>query len=428
MPAQERVIPNLACIEKHLSGYVPLLRKQHYSHFKTCITGIIEGAGSMAELSRKSGTPERTLQYFFNDGFFNDQVLISQSVKAMNHYTATRSTREALLVLDFTSTFKTGQKFEWGDWLWNEDTDEPDGWGHEQLLALEVHPIKRSRKCLGFRRYYHQQVLVGTEHWRDDFEKKPVCTNRLISQVKPLTQAQEVIVDGEFINPTLVNHCRRLRLDWTGRIRKSLLATYGQDTQPLQQLAQGLITSGKYQFQDVRYRNQHLQAFVLTVKLPSLKGLRVQVAVCKNSQGRLAFIATSIPNRSAVEICRIYGLRWEIEVFIRDTKQNLSLGSYRTRGVAANTRRQALSLVAANLLELVRKTKLEKLTHHSGFTWFKTAVRRLYSTTRMTLGVTRAIIKDLRTGGQDLITALKKLSHLNKAKYYLRHGVNFAGL
>lgn len=427
MPA--RIIPNISgSVEKHLMGYSKLLTKPRYKHFKDSIVGIAEGASSLAGLSRCSGTSERTFWHFFNESFFDDTVLLQKSASAMNNHTETRSTGSALLILDYTSVFKTGKGFEWSDWLWNEETDESDQIGHEQVIALEYDPGKDYRKCLGYRRFYHDEALYQTEYWRGDFEKKPVVASRLLKETKPLTKAQEVLVDGEFVNCFLVNRLNQLSFAWTGRIKKSLIVTDGGEAMALGQLAAKLVKEKAVTWKKARYRNQRIKTFEITVTVSSMADRKVKIAVCKNKKGQLAFIGTSLLNREASEIVKVYGYRWEIEVFFKDMKQNLSFGDYRMRKVGANTRWQIFTLITANLLELIRKTKLERMVVSPNYHWFKKVVKKMYSVTRITLGITIKILKDLRSGGRELIASLKSILHLNKAKFYLYNGVNLARL
>jgi len=422
MPA--RILPNIANLEKYIMGYRNLVTKPQYNHLKKVIPAIAEGVSCFASLARRTGTPERTWWHLFHESFFDENKLLAQSAKVMDNHTPTRSTSSSFVILDFTSTFKTGEHFEWSDWLWNEDTDLPDKKGHEQVLALEYNPDKDYRKCLGIRRFYHEDALLKTEYWRDDFEKKPICASRLLTQVKPLTKAKEVLVDGEFINATLVRRFEQKEFSWTGRIKKSLKATYQGRTAQLQELLSMLKKD--HRWENVSYLNEGIQAFAVKVKISSLKNRTVQVAVCKNKSGNIAFIGTSNLSRTVKDICKIYGYRWEIEVFFKDIKGNLSFGDYRMRSVAANYRWQVFTLITANLLELVRKTKVERMM--GVYVWFAQAVNKLYSTVRITLGMTIDVICDLRNGGKELILALKSILALNRAKYYLYNGVNLARL
>lgn len=427
MPAH--IIPNISgSVEKHLMGYSNLLTKPQYKHFKKSIVGIAEGASSLADLSRQSGTSERTLWHFFNESFFDDTSLLKKSASVMNNHTETRSKGSSFLILDYTSVFKTGKGFEWSDWLWNEETDEADKVGHEQAIALEYDPEKDYRKCLGYRRFYHDEVLYQTEYWRDDFEKKPVVASRLLKETKPLTKTQEVLVDGEFINCFLVNRFEQLSFVWTGRMRKSLIVTHDGKTMALEQLAAKLIKEKAVAWKKAQYRNQKIMTFGITVSISSLADRKVRIAVCKNKKGQLAFIGTSLLNRESSDIIKVYSYRWEIEVFFKDMKQNLSFGDYRMRRVGANSRWQIFTLITANLIELVRKTKLEKMAISPNYSWFKEVVKKMYSATRITLGITIKILKDLRSGGRELIASLKSILHLNKAKFYLYNGVNLARL
>lgn len=427
MPAH--IIPNIAkSLENHLRGYASMLTKPQYHHFKEAIIGIAEGASSLAGLSRSSGTPERTWWHFFHESLFDDDALLTQSARVMNNHTVTRSTKESFIILDFTSVFKTGECFEWADWIWNEETDTADGIGHEQVIALEYDKAKDYRKCLGMRRYYHDDKLYETEYARDDFEKKPLTVSRLLSLVCDTTKAAEVLIDGEFVHAFLVNHFERLGFAWTGRIKKSLLVTYEGRRWHLEALVNHLLKERVVSWRKACYRNQKISTFSISVTIDSLANRTVTIAVCKNKKGMLAFIGTSILDRKAEEIITIYSYRWEIEVFFKDMKGNLSFGDYRMRGVGANTRWQMFTLIVANILELIRKTKIEKMVNTPTLPWFQKAVYRLYATIEVTLGVVIRILRDLRHGGKDLITCLKRNMELNRAKYYLYKGVNLARL
>lgn len=427
------ILPNIArSLEKHLMGYSRLLSKPHYNHFKQAVIGICEGSSSMADLGRSFGVPERTWWHFFNESSFDDMSLLIQSAKVMGNYpqtrTGTNSGEKSFLILDFTSTFKVGEKFEWSDWLWNEDTDTPDKIGHEQLIALEYSPSKDFRRCLGFRRFYHDDKLYETEYWRDDFEKKPTVVSKLLASVKTLTNAKEVLVDGEFIHQELVNKFESLGFSWTGRIKKSILVTYQGKTKSMEELALELISNKFINLTEVAYRNQQIQSAEITVVIPSLDNREVTVAICQNKQGKLAFLGTSVLERKVDEIVKVYGYRWEIEVFFKDIKQNLSFGDYRMRSVGANTRWQIFTLIAANLLELIRKTKLEEVLELPKLNWLKLAVEKMYSVAELTLGVTVNLIRDLRNGGKEMLCSLRRCLELNKAKYYLYKEVNLARL
>lgn len=423
------ILPNIArSLEKHLMGYSKLLSKPHYKHFKQAVIGICEGSSSMADLGRSFGVPERTWWHFFNESCFDDMKLLTQSARVMGNYAQTRSTEGSFLILDFTSTFKTGKCFEWSDWLWDEDTDIPDKIGHEQLIALEYSPVKDFRRCLGFRRFYHDDKLFETEYWRDDFEKKGVAVSKLLFQVKPLTLASEVLVDGEFIHEDLVKKFESAGFKWTGRIKKSILVTFKGKTQSMESLAQELIKSKQIDLMKAKYRNQEVIVAETTVTVPSLDDRCVKVAICQNRQGKLAFLGTNILTRKPCEIVKIYGFRWEIEVFFKDIKQNLSFGDYRMRKVGANTRWQIFTLIAANLLELIRKTKLEKIIELPKLNWLKVAVEKMYSVVDLTLGVTVNLIRGLRLGGKEMLCSLRRCLELNKAKYYLYKEVNLARL
>jgi hypothetical protein len=330
--------------------------------------------------------------------------------------------------------FKSGKGFEWSDWLWDEETDTTDKRGHEQVIALEYAPGKDYRKCLGMRRFYHTDTLFETEYARDDFEKKLVTASRVVKTIQAETEADEVLVDGEFLNGSfLINRFEQYGFAWTGRIKKSILAAYTfpdgkRETLSIKDLVEKLLKEGHVRWKTYRYRRQKIKAFAITVTIPSLSGRMVRIAVCKNKQGSIAVLGTSMLERDAGEIVRVYGYRWEIEVFFKDIKGNLSFGDYRMRSVGANSRWQIFTLIAANMIELVRKTHVEKIVQNKKIPWFQKALTTMYQTGKITMGMCVRLLQDIRSGGQEFITALKRCCSLHHAKYYLYKRINLARL
>ncbi len=424
MPSSAQILPNISRVEKHLEIYCQYLTKPRYQHFKNILLSFISGkGGSVLEMARYLGTQSYRLYYFFNDMDFDDKKLLAKSVSQLNNKTCLRSTQESFLIFDFTSTAKTGRHFEWADWLWNEETNETDAFGHETLVALEYDPKKNYRKALGLRRFYHEDKLFETEYTKDDFEKKPTVVNHLLKEIQPLTRAKEVLVDGEFISGFLVDKFENQGYDWTGRIKKTILAAYKREQEmSLEDLTNKLIQEKEIIFEEVIYRSQKIMAVDIEVKVPSLGNRKIRVAVCKNDKGKFAFIASSVIGRSVHEIVKVYGFRWEIEVFFKDIKQNLHFSDYLLRSTGANIRWQYLVLIAANIIELMKKILISK--YIPKFSWFKKTVKHLFQKTKLTIGLIVRLISDLKNGGREFIAALKCLGELHHAKFYLYRRIN----
>jgi len=424
MPSSAQILQNISRVEKHLEIYCKYLTKPQYQHFKNILLGFLSGRGkSVLEMSRFLGSQSYRLYYFFNDMNCNDKLLLQKSVQQLNNKTCLRSTQESFLILDFTSTAKTGRHFEWADWLWNEETNETDIFGHETLIALEYDPAKNYRKALGLRRFYHEEKLFGSEYTKDDFEKKPSVVNNLLKEVRPLTRAAEVLVDGEFISCFLVDKFEKNKLNWTGRIKKTILAVYKREKEMnLEDLTNKLIQEREIVFEEETYRNQKIMAVEIEVKIPSLNNRKVKIAVCKNEKGKFAFIASNVVSRSAKEIVKVYGFRWEIEVFFKDIKQNLHFSDYLLRSTGANVRWQYMVLIAANIIELMKKILVAK--YIPKFPWFKKTIKHLFQKTKLTIGLIVRLIFDLKNGGREFIAALKCIGELQHAKNYLYGRIN----
>ena len=335
---------------------------------------LVGDAKSCLNISRETGTRYSKLMYFFNECFFNDGALLNQSVGQLNNHTKTRTDNSCYLLMDGTQTVKNGSLFEWSDSIWNgEDKDEViASRGYDNLVILEYSPKKDFRKALGMRRFYHNGKLFETEYYGEDFEKKLVTASHLLKEILPNTKAGNIVVDGEFVNGFLAEQFDKAHLKFTGRFKKSLLVTYtGKNGKlykkiSLEKLMEEMIREGDVNWEKAKYRNQIIDAFTLNLKVESLQNREIKIVACRNKDGKIAFIGTNDLSKNAKSIVRIYGYRWEIEVFFKDVKQNLGFSNFKLRSVGANTRWQYLCLLSANILELIKHEDIGTIKEKAG--------------------------------------------------------------
>ncbi len=415
MPSTALMLSKLSNPVKHLSGFSGFFTVPSFGVFKSVVHAFLVGdAKSCLNISRETGTRYSKLMYFFNDCFFNDSALLNQSVGQLNNHTKTRTDGSCYLLMDGTQTIKNGSLFEWSDSIWNgEDEDEIiTSRGYDNLVILEYSPKKDFRKALGMRRFYHNDRLFETEYYREDFEKKPVTASHLLKEILPITKAGNIVVDGEFVNGFLVEQFEKAHLKFTGRFKKSLLVTYTDKSGKLykkvslEKLMEKLACEGVGSWEKARYRNQMVDVFTLNLKVESLQNRIIRIVACRNKDGKVAFIGTNDLSKTAKSIVRVYGYRWEIEVFFKDVKQNLGFGNFKLRSVGANTRWQYLCLLSANILELI---KHEDIGTIKGKVGLAPILKCLFKTSRMSLGILVKVLKDAVNGFRLAFNALNSI-------------------
>ncbi len=399
----------------HLSGFSGFFTVPSFSVFKSVIHAFLVGdAVYCLNISRETGTKYSKLMYFFNGCFFDDNALLKQSVKQLNSHTKTRTDRNCYLLMDGTQTIKNGSLFEWSDSMWNgeEEGEILTSRGYDNLVVLEYNPKKNFRKALGMRRFYHDDKMFETEYYREDFEKKPVTASHPLKDVLSDTKAGNIAVDGEFVNGFLVEQFENAHLKFTGRFKKSLLVTYTSkkgklyEKMSLENLMGELIKDGVVSWEKAKYRNQTIDVFTISVAVESLQNRVIKIVACKNRDGKVAFIGTNDLTKTAKGIVKVYGYRWEIEVFFKDVKQNLGFGNFKLRSVGANTRWQYLCLVSANILELIRHEDIG--TKKQGVALLP-ILKCLFKTSRITLGILVKILKDGLNGFRLAFSALNSI-------------------
>lgn len=415
MPSTALMLSKLSNPVKHLSGFSGFFTVPSFGVFKSVVHAFLVGdAKSCLNISRETGTRYSKLMYFFNECFFNDGALLNQSVGQLNNHTKTRTDNSCYLLMDGTQTVKNGSLFEWSDSIWNgEDKDEViASRGYDNLVILEYSPKKDFRKALGMRRFYHNGKLFETEYYGEDFEKKLVTASHLLKEILPNTKAGNIVVDGEFVNGFLAEQFDKAHLKFTGRFKKSLLVTYTDKNGKLykkislEKLMEEMIREGDVNWEKAKYRNQVIDAFTLNLKVDSLQNRTIKIVACRNKDGKIAFIGTNDLSKNAKSIVRIYGYRWEIEVFFKDVKQNLGFSNFKLRSVGANTRWQYLCLLSANILELIKHEDIGTIKEKAGLA---PILKCLFKTSKMSLGILVKILKDAVNGFRLAFNALNTI-------------------
>jgi len=92
------------------------------------------------------------------------------------------------------------------------------------------------------------------------------------------------------------------------------------------------------------------------IRIPSL-GEVVLVGSRRSKEKKIVALATNRLDLVDREIVSEYGHRWIIEVFFKETKQNLGLGEYQTRCLEGAVKHLHLSLIAFTLLTYAKKKR-----------------------------------------------------------------------
>lgn len=271
MPSAQ-IISNLANFGKHLVGFREILSKPQFNNFQHVVFAMIgDNCKSCINIARNQNVNYSNILHFFNNSIFDDDKLLERSVCQMNNKTQTRTNTNCFQILDFTSSNKTGRKFEWADYLWNEESEKIDKFGYDSLVVLEYDPLKQFKKALAFRRFYHEKVLDEIDTSLLDFEKKTTgLVKNILDQSCNLSSAKEAIVDGEFLNNELVNIFCSKQLNFTGRIKKSLLVSYENfENMSLDALLKKLLETQNIKWVKTKYRHKKIYATTLNVKVCS---------------------------------------------------------------------------------------------------------------------------------------------------------------
>lgn len=197
-------------------------------------------------------------------------------------------------------------------------------------------------------------------------KKAPEAMLELIDAARSAgLSADYVLFDCWFANPAQILEVRERGMDCIAMVKKSSRIRYEYN---------GQMLSIKQIF-DRNKKRRGRSRYLLSVDVMAGKGDRIPAKIVyvrnkKNRREWLAFICTN-PDLSEEEIIRIYGKRWQIEVFFKNCKSLLNLvGECHSLSYDALTAHCAIVFVRYMLLSLEQRKNEDQRTLGEIFFFF----------------------------------------------------------
>ena len=165
-----------------------------------------------------------------------------------------------------------------------------------------------------------------------------------------------VIADTWFLNRETVGLIESLKKDWVFGCKSDRVVLMPNGWMSLSEWAKAL-SKDKFKPVNVWYeKKKHVfYCYAANLKMRSLDGRRVRIVVSydnKELNGDPHFYCTNRLDWSIYQILSLYARRWRVDVFYRDSKQNLGLEDYEVRKISGARRHIQMVFTADALLVL----------------------------------------------------------------------------
>ncbi|MCA1962232.1 MAG: IS701 family transposase [Desulfomonile sp.] len=345
--------------EKALEAFRPHFGGPAFEHFKRYVLGLIVSENLTVEgINRifiQAGHPS-SLNRFLTAGIWKQHAVNDVGIDMLKTQGALGS--KGWLAIDDTLTHKTGKKIEGVGIFWDH-REKRYVWAHNIVTAEFVNP-KGDSHPLDFRLYLKEEQ--GREK-RVPFKTKIELAQELVEDaLQRGLEIQGALFDNWFASKDFIKFLREKGLHWVTRLKSDRNVKIKGRYVAISEFAAILPRES---FRRVQIGARIYQVFSKAVDLKGVGQVRILISYDNEEfSGSPAYFATDQIRWEGTRILKTYAMRWNIETFFRDSKQNLGLESYQLRDLRGIKRHWyliflAYSLQVSGLFGIAKKPRRE---------------------------------------------------------------------
>jgi SRSO17 transposase len=364
-------------VKDYLEEFNDLFSRPQLRHFAEYITGLLVCKRANIKQINNSFIGHR--EYSNKDRFMRESPWPEEDVDDRRIELIKKRIRnmredKGCLAIDDTIIEKTGDKIAEVGTLYDH-ARKRYVLGHNLVTSQYVTPF--ASFPIGFRLYCKKDKK------EDGFKTKIELAEELVEQaVDKGLRFKTVIFDAWFLSKDFAEFIQTKKLNWISPAKSNRIITVKGERIKLEKFHSRLTESD---FEKIEIEKKSYYCFLRTVKMSKLGKVRLLIAHEEEDlTDSPKYIVANNPRWDARRILKVYKSRWQIEIFYRDSKQNLGLQDYEMRDLQGIKRHWYLVFLSYSLLTLSSLNgKLRR--------WITTNVKTIGESCRMT---TAEIIRD----------------------------------
>lgn len=343
-------------LKRFLKKFKKWFTKKQFKNFRRYVLGLF------LELKRTSIQAIDTsciesnydsLHHFLSNSPWEEEEVNSERIKAMQASRQTKSSPKGILAIDDTSNKKAGEKTEGVQIQYSGS----EGGLTNNNTVVTSHYIDHKRDFpVNLEAYLPAHEFKEGKNSEQFFSKlelaKKLVTDALVKGV----EFGEVVFDNWYLSNDFVRFLENKGLYWISTLSVDRILFYEDKPIRVDELVKSLSPESFYT-KDGTFLNDQGFPWIhpLTLEIKGLKGEK-KVVIAKRSpdstdmKNDVKVYATNNLSLSNEEVIDRYGLRWGIDKFYRDAKDNLAFDQYQVRNIKAIKRHWYLVFLAYTFL------------------------------------------------------------------------------
>ena len=257
----------------------------------------------------------------------------------------TRWRREGVVAIDDTLLPKAGRKIPGAGKLWDPNSGS---YVHAQCLVTSHYVDQQKDYPLGFRQYFKHG---SQEAERSGFRNKVELAMELVDECEGLgVAAENYVFDAWFLTKKLARHIEAQGKGWASRLKANRIVYYEGRRMAIKEFEAALPREA---FKEIRVLGKSRWVFTRVLDVNKLG--KVRVVICYDNgdlKGEPVYLATNRLYWGERKVVLSYCLRFRIDTFYKDAKQNLGFGGCQLRSLKGAGRHWLLGFTAYSLLKV----------------------------------------------------------------------------
>lgn len=334
-------------VVEEFAGFFRRLFSWHqFRRFKQYLSGLItDGKATVRGIASRlvERADQSSLNRFLTLYGWDEELLNRRRLDLLQSVEETRWRSEGVVAIDDTLLPKRGRKMPGAGKLFDHSSGR---YVHAQCLVTSHYVDSDRDYPLGLRQYFKHDSPEAERH---GFRTKVEQAMDLVDECEMLgVAAENYVFDAWFLSQELVDHIEAYGKGWVSRLKSNRIVHTGKGSMGIREWAEALPGEA---FKEVRATGRSFWACTRVLEVNRLG--RVRVVVCHDGpdrEGEPVYLATGRLHWEERRIIETYSLRFRIDNFYRDAKQNLGLGGCNLRSLQGTRRHWQLGILGYSFL------------------------------------------------------------------------------
>ena len=314
--------------------------------FKQYLSGLITGGRptvrSIASRMVES-VDQSSLNRFLTLYDWDEEEVGHKRLGLLQSMEETRWRWDGVVAIDDTLLPKTGRKMPGAGKLYDYSSGR---YVHAQCLVTSHYVDHEKDYPIGFRQYFKRDSTEATDF---GFKTKIQMAMWLVDECEGLgVAAENYVFDAWYLSQELAEHIEGCGKGWISRLKANRIV-YREGRMTIKAFGEALPREA---FREVRVMGRAYWAYTQVLDVNRLG--RVRVVVCYDRgdlDGEPVYLATNRLYWEEKRVVQCYSLRFRIDAFYKDAKQNLGLGGCNLRSLKGTRRHWQLGFLGYSLLK-----------------------------------------------------------------------------